>query len=228
MKKLALVAAMILLATLPALADGSRLGATVVQTSAGPTVVLKWTQGTVPANSTCPTAGASTAVSSSNIYRATTPGGEPADGGTTLVRLSPAVTTYTDASALTPGTTYYYKVSAVNCNGESPQSNEASALIPNNAVPSAPTGLTATPTAASASITLKWQTVASNVPIFYNVFRAENKNTNYQRVNSARVKGTTYTDSALTAGNTYHYRVKSWTATGGGSAYSNTASAFLP
>jgi len=57
-----------------------------------------------------------------NIYRGTTPGGEAgtaiATGITTL--------TYTDPG-LTPGTTYYYKVTAVDAAGESVRSSEVSA-----------------------------------------------------------------------------------------------------
>jgi fibronectin type 3 domain-containing protein len=85
------------------------------------------------------------------------------------------------------------------------------------------------------SVSLSWNpvtTYASGVPIaepvLYNVFRAENKSRDFQRINSAHVKGTSYTDDTVQAGNTYHYKVKSWTATQGGSAYSNGVSAFVP
>jgi fibronectin type 3 domain-containing protein len=57
-----------------------------------------------------------------NVYRGTTPGGEQA----TPVATNVATTSFTD-TGLTNGTTYYYKVAAVNSAGVSPQSNEASA-----------------------------------------------------------------------------------------------------
>jgi hypothetical protein len=61
-----------------------------------------------------------------NIYRGTSSGGEA------LLLGGVSATTYSDTSVAN-GTTYYYKVSAVNANGESGYSNEASALpaLPN-------------------------------------------------------------------------------------------------
>ena len=56
-----------------------------------------------------------------NIYRSTTSGGE----GTTAVATS-STASYTN-TGLTNGTTYYYKVAAVNASGTSGQSSEASA-----------------------------------------------------------------------------------------------------
>jgi hypothetical protein len=57
-----------------------------------------------------------------NVYRGTTPGGE----GPTPIATGITATTYTN-SGLTNGTTYYYKLAAVNSVGTSPMSNEASA-----------------------------------------------------------------------------------------------------
>ncbi len=68
---------------------------------------------------------ASTGATSYNVKRAATSGGPY----TTVA--SPAGTSYTD-TALTNGTTYYYVVTAVSANGESANSNQASAT------PSAP------------------------------------------------------------------------------------------
>ena len=59
------------------------------------------------------------AVTGYNVYRGTSSGGE------TLLAQVGNVTSYTDATA-TSGTTYFYKVSAVNSVGEGPLSNELS------------------------------------------------------------------------------------------------------
>ncbi len=57
-----------------------------------------------------------------NVYRGTTAGGE----STRPIATNITVTTYTN-TRLKNGTTYYYKVAAVNAGGVSPRSNEASA-----------------------------------------------------------------------------------------------------
>ncbi|HEY7424768.1 MAG TPA: fibronectin type III domain-containing protein, partial [Gemmataceae bacterium] len=76
--------------------------------TAGPgQVALSWT--------------ASSGASSYNIYRGTSSGGE------TKVASGVTATAFTD-TGLTPGTTYFYEVTAVNGVGESTFSNEASAV----------------------------------------------------------------------------------------------------
>ena len=72
---------------------------------------------------------ASTGATSYNVKRATTSGGPY----TTLA--SPTGVTYTD-TGVSNGTTYYYVVTAVNANGESANSNQASATP--SATPSGP------------------------------------------------------------------------------------------
>jgi len=72
--------------------------------------------------------GAASGATSYNVYRGTTSGGE----GTTPIATGLAGTTYTN-TGLTNGTTYYYKVAAVNSGGTSGPSNE---------VPGTPTGST--------------------------------------------------------------------------------------
>ena len=61
-----------------------------------------------------------------NIFRGTSSGGE----GTTPINTSSITSlTFTDAN-ITPGSTYYYTVEAVDSAGSSSPSNEASARIP--------------------------------------------------------------------------------------------------
>ena len=70
-------------------------------------------------------------ISNYKVYRGTSPGAVSfhANAGTT--------TTYSD-TGVTNGTTYYYKVSAENANGEGPLSNEANATPTDLVVPSEP------------------------------------------------------------------------------------------
>jgi fibronectin type 3 domain-containing protein len=69
-----------------------------------------------------PASNGGSAITGYDVYRGTSPGGESA----TPIASNVTGTTFTDAG-LTNGTTYYYKVAAVNAVGVSPQSNEASA-----------------------------------------------------------------------------------------------------
>ena len=121
-------------------------------------VVLNWS---------APASNGGSAVTSYNVYRATSPGGEGADCDRRA-----SGTTYTDATAAN-GTTYYYKVTAVNSVGEGPLSNEA------NATPSAPASAPSAPqslgaSAGNAQVVLNWSAPASNggsTVTSYNVYR---------------------------------------------------------
>src|SRR5262249_55465602 len=88
-----------------------------------------------------------------NVYRGT------ASGTETLVRSGVTGTTTTD-TALANGTTYYYRVSAVNAVGEGRASAEVSAT-PQLATPAAPSGLSAT-AASSSQINLTWADNSAN------------------------------------------------------------------
>jgi PKD repeat protein len=97
-----------------ATAPGAPTGLTAM--AANKAVTLGWT---APAS----TGGAS--ITSYRVYRGTTSGGETLLTGGGCSNLG-AVLTCTD-NGLTNGTTYYYKVSALNSVGEGPLSSEASA-----------------------------------------------------------------------------------------------------
>jgi fibronectin type 3 domain-containing protein len=104
--------------------------------------------------------------------------------------------------AVQPGTTYWYKVSAVSGTGqESPDSSEVSASL--GAPPSlpAPTGLQAEATATS--IRLTWN--VTNGALNYNVKRSTTAGGPYEI--KANVAATTYTDTQVQAGITYYYVV---------------------
>ena len=120
-------------------------------------VTLSWT---APASGGVPITGY-------NVYQGTSPGGEarvPVNGAS-------LVTSPYTVTGLNNGTTYYFRVTAVNRVGEGPASAEAKAVPVT--VPGAPTGLTVTP--GDARVTLSWTASASDggSPVTgYNVYYA--------------------------------------------------------
>jgi hypothetical protein len=132
-------------------------------------------------------------------------------------------TSYTD-TAVSNGTTYYYEVTAVNSVGAGPVSNEASAT-PTAAptVPTAPQNLVAV--AGNASVALSWTAPASNggaAVRSYNVLRSTTSGA--ETTLSTGVSGSSYTDTTVSNGSTYFYKVAAVNSVGAG-PLSNEASA---
>lgn len=85
--------------------------------------------------------------------------------------------------------------------------------------------LTAPP---SHSVSLSWTASTSTGVIGYNVYRSLTSGGPYTKLTGSPISGTSYTDSAVVAGQTYYYVC---TAVGLGnveSGYSNQASATIP
>ena len=154
-------------------------------------------------------------MTSYNVYRGTSASNEGtvAIGSTTL-------TSYSDTTA-NAGTTYYYKVAAVNGTGTGAQSGESSALT----IPAMPTGLGATPISAT-QINLSWTTPGGTVTS-YNVYRGT----------SAGGEGTTaigsttltsYSDTTASAGTTYYYKVAAVNGTGTGAQSGESSALTIP
>lgn len=162
------------------------------------------------------TASLSTTVTGYNVYRSTTSGG--GNTGYTKIASLGKVTSYMDAN-VSPGTTYYYVVTAVDPNNlESVNSNEASVTPPAPA-----TSLTAnTPTAGQ--VVLSWTASSTASVTGYNVYRSTTAGGPYTQI-ASQVAMTSYSDSPGSGTGTYYYVV---TAVGPGnveSVYSNEASA---
>jgi fibronectin type 3 domain-containing protein len=162
-----------------------------------------------------PFSNGGSAITNYKIYRGTALGGE-----TYLVAVG-NVLTYVD-SGLPGGATYYYKVTAVNVVGEGPLSNEASATT--FSVPTAPLNLQAT--AGTLKVFLVWAAPSfdGGTPITsYKIYRGTTSNgeTFLASVSSTQLA---YSDSGLTAGIRYYYKVTAVNAVGE-SGYSNEASA---
>jgi hypothetical protein len=149
------------------------------------------------------------------LYRGTAPNGE------TQLTSGVSGASYLDR-AVTNGTTYYYKVTAVNVNGEGPPSNEVNAT-PNAAPvpPAAPSNLNAT--GGNQRVTLSWvdnTTDATGIAIE----RTSNLNKAFAQIATVAPAAASYVDSGLRRKATYYYRIR---AVNGNlvSGYSNIANA---
>ena len=146
------------------------------------------------------------------IYRSTSKG-----SGYSLLGTVTA-TSYTNTGAKA-GTTYYYRVKAVNDAGLSPYSNivsgQSKAVTPKLSAPVVKIGHSA----ASGKPMLTWNAVSGATS--YKVYRATSQNGTYSLLGT--VTATSYTNTGAKAGTTYYYKVKAVNSAGE-SAYSNIVS----
>ncbi len=147
--------------------------------------------------------GAVSGATSYSVKRATVSGGPY-----TSVKTGLTTPGYTD-TGLTNGTTYYYVVSATNVGGEGANSTQVSTTPV--ALPTAPSGLTATPGNAQAVLT--WGTVTGATS--YTVKRATTSGGPYSTVQSG-ITAATYTNTGLTNGTAYYFVVSATNAAGEG------------
>ena len=160
------------------------------------------------------------AVARYNVHRGTTAGFTPS----TANRIAqPTGTNYTDTAA---AGTYFYKVTAEDAAGNvGPVSNEASATITSDTqAPTAPTGLTATPS--GSTVNLSWTAASDNVGVLrYNVHRSTTSGFTPSAANRiGQPTGTSFAEGGL-AGGTYFYKVTAEDAAGNVGPASGQASA---
>ena len=130
------------------------------------------------------------------VYRATAKNGAYSLLGTVTA------TSYTNTGAKA-GTTYYYKVKAVNSAGESAYSNIVSGRA-------TVTTLTMGHSSTSGKPQLTWKAVSGAAS--YKVYRATAKNGAYSVINTT--KALTYTNTGAALGTTYYYKVEALNAAG--------------
>ncbi|MBP5489004.1 MAG: fibronectin type III domain-containing protein [Lachnospiraceae bacterium] len=119
---------------------------------------------------------------------------------------------YIDSDSLSVGTTYYYRVVAVNKGAnyrlEAPRSTSASAKV--LGTPAVPTGVTAVSNSQNTAM-VKWSAVKTATK--YNVYRYRGSDKTYIYLGSTT--GTSYTVIGLTSGTTYYFKVEAVAEEGG-------------
>ena len=222
-------ATLVLSATARSQAPGAPTGLQVVSTTTS-TVDLSWT---------APADDGNGAIEAYNVYRCDEPC--TLDANDHWIAWVTAGTTFTDTredtgpeaggtSPVDPGTTYRYVVAAYR-GSEGDWSNQVTATTPNAAPPSAPTGLKAT-AASATEITIGWTAPADDgigALEAYNVYRCTvpcvlDGNDWVAWVTA----GTTYSDTAVTAGTTYRYAVAAYRDSEGAWSREMTAVAQAP
>jgi fibronectin type 3 domain-containing protein len=148
------------------------------------------------------------------LYRASAPGGE----GSVPYRAAITATSFTDAG-LANGTSFYYRVTAINTVGESPRSVE----VAGTTAAAPPAGLGAI--VAGSQVRLSWS--ASFGATSYKVYRGTNSRGEGSTPFQTGVTGTSFVDTRTSSGATYYYQVTAVNA-GGESGRLNEASVTLP
>jgi hypothetical protein len=138
---------------------------------------------------------------------------------------------YKDDSAMNnqSSSSYQYYICAYNASGNSPQTNAA-------VVAYQPTNLSAAPGASSGKVSIAWTDNSANESGFeiYRKSDSCNSENSWTRVGTAGSNRTSWTDSGLTSGNTYAYRVRAYKKSGsvlpanGYSLWSNCDAAVAP
>ena len=128
-------------------------------------------------------------------------------------------------TGLTNGTTYYYRITAVDTSGnESAYSSQVSGAPGDYAAPSTPSGFKAI--AGNQQVTLTWSPNSESDLKLYRIYGGTSSNPT-TKIDSATggVNDTSTTITGLTNSTTYYYRITAVDTAGNASSYSNEASA---
>jgi len=112
-------------------------------------------------------------------------------------------TGYTDNS-VTAGTTYYYKLSALDIGDNESSLTGSQSATPTNVPPDVPTGLSAL--AGNQKVDLVWNPNAESDLAGYNLYRSQDT-VNYTKISPGIIIAEDYSDTNVVDGNTYYYKL---------------------
>jgi len=143
-----------------------------------------------------------------SLYRSTSP-----TSGFTYIKTVTSVT-YTN-TGLTTGTTYYYQIKAYTLVDTTKIYSAATAAVSAKPIPATPTGLKAV-SAGYNSNKLTWTAVAGATG--YSLYRSTSPTSGFTYIKT--VTSATYTNTGLTTGTTYYYKIEAYTMVGTTKIYS--------
>lgn len=155
-----------------------------------------------------------TGASGYDVYRATSKAG----AYTKVATVSKSTPNYLNSS-LTTGQTYYYKVVAYTTVEGIKLGSPSSSIVSAKPVPNTPGSVKAAKES-STSIKVSWDKVSGANG--YKVYRATSKYGSYTKVTDTT--SLSYTNSKLTKGNTYYYKVIAYRTVSGNKVYSSYSS----
>jgi hypothetical protein len=140
-------------------------------------------------------------------------------GFATVATLSANTTSYSN-SGLNSSTTYYYRIQAVNSSGSSAWSTVVSAKTTSAVPPVSPTNLVASAKDCN-TIILTWSD-NSTTETSFDLRRSTSQYGTYSTIATLAANTVIYTNTGLTKGRKYYYKVRAVNSAGN-SAWSNTA-----
>lgn len=156
-----------------------------------------------------------------NLYRSTSSTGPFAKVNTTL--LDGRITSYRE-SGLPRDQTFWYYLTAVDQTGnESPPANRVSVTPVDLTPPMRPDILGVNDPGNGVALITSWISNAADDLAGFNLYKSPTQSGTDQKINTGLVTGTTYSDSAVTIGAFYWYRVSAVDRYGNESALSETA-----
>jgi len=148
------------------------------------------------------------------IYRSTTASSNYTQIGTSTTT---SYVNTSSSSSISPGTTYYYRITAYNNSGTGFQSSSYASVT---TLPNAPTNVTATANSGN-SITVNWGSATGATG--YYIYRSATAGGTYIQVGTSTTAS--YADISVSPVTTYYYKVTAYNGSGTGAQSSSYASA---
>jgi len=135
-----------------------------------------------------------------------------------FVQIAETATNGYTNTGLTTGIMYYYKIKTFTLAGTSKIYSAFTSVVSAKPIPATPTGLTAAQASAT-SIKISWNAVTGATG--YAIYRSTSPTSGFTYIKT--VTSASYTNTGLTTGTTYYYKIKAYTMVGTTKVYCSTS-----